>query len=79
MLKNPGKHLKKIVAPAVVTICIACYYAVYGVIIVKLNIPNFIKIIVLIFSVIITAVLISVFIERVREINEGEEDDISKY
>ncbi|MDR1230631.1 MAG: hypothetical protein LBK61_04430 [Spirochaetaceae bacterium] len=45
----------------------------------KLNIPTSVKIMVLMVSVIITILLIVVLIERIKEIDKGEEDDLGKY
>jgi heme A synthase len=73
------KHLKKVVAPVIITIGLIGYHIIYGIVIVKLNIPNIIKIIVLIFSIVITIVVIAVLIERIKEIKGGEEDDLGKY
>ncbi|MDR2738407.1 MAG: hypothetical protein LBB68_01035 [Treponema sp.] len=46
---------------------------------IKLNVPVIIKIIAVIVSIIITVVVIKVLIERIKEINGGEEDDLGKY
>jgi hypothetical protein len=74
-----GKYLKKLIAPVIITICLTCYHVIYGIVIVKLNIPNIIKIIALIFSIVITIAIIAVLIERIKEIKGGEEDDLGKY
>ncbi|MDR0555039.1 MAG: hypothetical protein LBG76_09625 [Treponema sp.] len=74
-----GKHLNKTIAPVVVTICLIAYYSIYIMIILKLNIPNIIKITFLIVSIIITITIIMVLIERIKEIKGGEEDDLGKY
>jgi hypothetical protein len=50
-----------------------------GVILLKSKMPIIIKIIALIVSIIITIILIMVLIERIKEINKGEEDDLGKY
>ena len=71
-------HKKKIVAPIVVTVLIILYYIFYfGVLIAILEgIWKYaLGLIPLIFSI----VMIKVCIERIKEIQEGEEDDISKY
>jgi hypothetical protein len=47
--------------------------------VIKLNVPVIIKIIAVIVSIIITVVVIKVLIERIKEINGGEEDDLGKY
>ena len=71
-------HKKKIVAPIVVTVLIILYYIFYfGVLIAILEgIWKYaLGLIPLIFSI----VMIKVCIERIKEIQEGEEDDLSKY
>ena len=67
------------VAPVIVVICIVSYYFMGVNILTKLDVPNIIKIIALAFSIIITIVFILVLIERIKEIKQGEEDDLSKY
>ena len=74
-----GKHFKKIISPVIITICLIGYYIIYGTVIAKLNVPNIIKIAALIFSIIITIVTIMVLVERIKEIQRGEEDDLGKY
>ena len=69
---------KKILAPMIVTVIMIVYFIVYfGFLITLLDgIWKYaLGIIPLIFSV----VMVKVCIERIKEIKEGEEDDISKY
>ena len=69
---------KKILAPIIVTVIMIVYFIVYfGFLITLLDgIWKYaLGIIPLIFSV----VMVKVCIERIKEIKEGEEDDISKY
>jgi hypothetical protein len=73
------KYFKRIIAPVIITICLIGYYIVYGTVIAKLNVPNIIKIVALVFSIIITIVTIMVLVERIKEIQRGEEDDLGKY
>ena len=73
------EHGKKMIAPVVITVILSAYYCGIAVIMLKFNIPLLFRILTIIFSVGITAVLIYVLIERIREINKGEEDDIGKY
>jgi divalent metal cation (Fe/Co/Zn/Cd) transporter len=71
--------MNKKIAPAIVSMCLIGYYALIGIGLVKLNIPYIIKIIALIISIIITVIVIMVLVERLKEINGGEEDDLGKY
>ena len=72
-------HGKKMIAPVVVVLCIMLYYAIGIYTLIKTDISNIIKIIAVILSILITVVLIKVLAERVKEIKEGEEDDLGKY
>ena len=69
---------KKMVAPIVVTIIMLPYYIVYFGFLVSL-VEGIFKYVLGIIPIIFAAVLIKVCIERIKEIKEGEEDDISKY
>ncbi len=71
-------HGKKMIAPIIITVLLVLYYVVYfGVLIATLDgIP------VLLLGIIplgLSAVLVKVCIERIKEIKEGEEDDIGQY
>ena len=71
-------HKRKMIAPIIVTVIMVLYYAVYfGFLISMLGgIWTYVfGIVPLIFS----AVTVKVCIERIREIQKGEEDDLSKY
>ena len=78
--KGIKKYFNKKIAPVIVSICLVGYYVLLvGLILIKLNIPNIIKIIALIVSIIFTVIIIIVLVERIKEINGGEEDDLGKY
>ena len=77
--KGVGRHLNKIIAPIIVALCLIAYYIIYGIIIIKVNIPSIIKIIGLSGTIIISAVIIMMLVERIKEIKGGEEDDLGKY
>lgn len=71
-------HGKKKIAPIVITAIILIYYGVYfGVLI--LILPPILKIIIGIVPLLLAAVMLYVCIQRLKEIDGGEEDDISKY
>ena len=71
--------MNKKVAPVIVSLCLIGYYLVAIFSLVKLNIPFIIKLAIIILSIIVTFVIIKVLIERIKEINGGEEDDLGKY
>jgi uncharacterized membrane protein len=73
------KHMKKMIAPVIVSLCLICYYLLAGFALFKFSFPNSIKLTVLIASIIGIVVIIMVLIERLKEINKGEEDDLGKY
>jgi uncharacterized membrane protein len=73
------KHRNKKIAPVIVAICLIGYYITGAIILSKLNFPNMVKVIVLSVSVVITVMIIMVLVERIKEINGGEEDDLGKY
>lgn len=66
------------IAPIVVSIIIILYYVVYfGILIALLD--GVWKYVLGIIPIALSAVMVKVCIERINEIKEGEEDDISKY
>ena len=71
-------HKKKMVAPIIVSVFVILYYVVYFGLLISL-LEGVWKwtfgLIPLIFSVLI----VKVCIDRIKEIKEGEEDDLSKY
>jgi hypothetical protein len=74
-----NNHTKKSIAPIIVVVCISLYYLGIGIMLWELKIPMLAKIIVLIVSAIIIIILVMVLVERIREINKGEDDDLGKY
>ena len=73
-----NSHRKKMLPPIVISVIIIFYYVVYfGILITLLD--GIWKYVLGIIPIIFSAVMIKVCIERIKEIKEGEEDDISKY
>lgn len=71
-------HWKKMIAPIVVSVIIILYYVVYfGLLITFLD--GVWKYVLGMIPLALSAVMVKVCIERINEIKEGEEDDISKY
>ena len=69
---------KKMLAPILVSVILALYYAVYfGFIIAVLE--GVWRYALGLFPILFTAVLVKVCIERIKEIKKGEEDDLSQY
>ena len=69
---------KKMVAPIVVTVLMVLYYVVYFCFLITL-LWGVWKYALGIFPLLFAAVTIKVCIERINEIKDGEEDDLSKY
>ena len=72
------KHKKKIIAPIIITIIIIAYYIVYFGILIAL-IDGIRKWLLGIIPLALSAVMLKVCIERIKEIKKGEEDDLSQY
>ena len=73
-----NSHRKKMLPPIVVSVIIILYYVVYFGILITL-LEGIWKYVLCIAPLIFSAVMVKVCIERIKEIKEGEEDDISKY
>ena len=71
-------HKKKMVAPIVVTCIVILYYIAYFGFLITL-LEGVWKYALGIIPLAFSGVMIKVCIDRIREIKEGEEDDISKY
>ena len=68
----------KLLAPIIVTIIMVLYYIAYfGLLIWALD--GVWKYVLGIIPIALSAVMIAVCVERIKEIQEGEEDDLSKY
>lgn len=73
-----NSHRKKMLPPIVVSVIIILYYVLYFGILITL-LEGIWKYVLGIVPLIFSAVMVKVCIERIKEIKEGEEDDISKY
>lgn len=73
-----NSHRKKMLPPIVISVIIILYYVVYFGILITL-LEGIWKYVLVIIPLIFSAVTLKVCIERIKEIKEGEEDDISKY
>ena len=72
------KHTKKLIAPIIITILIICYFIFYMWI--GLLISNGItKVLLFVIPLGLIVVSVSMLFERINEIKDGEEDDLSKY
>ena len=75
---NMDSKKKKLLAPIIVTLIMVLYYVAYfGLLIWALE--GVWKYILGIIPIALSAVMIAVCVERIKEIQKGEEDDLSKY
>ena len=69
---------KKMIPPIVVTVLMILYYVVYFTVLVSL-LEGFWKYLLGVIPFVFSGVTVMVCLERIKEIKEGEEDDLSKY
>ena len=73
-----NKHGKKMIAPIIITAITVLYYVIYfGFAIALLD--GLGKLLLGLLPLLLSAIMIAVCIERIKEIKKGEEDDLSKY
>ena len=71
--------MKKMIAPIIVTIIFVLYFFAYAFGITYF-VPNiFVKVLLGVIPAIFGVVMIYVCLQRIKEIKDGEEDDLSKY
>lgn len=73
-------HGKKMIAPIVIAVIVILYYI--GIAFFFINVPDipiFIRILMIVIPLLLSAVMCGVLISRIKEIKGGEEDDISQY
>lgn len=74
------EHWKKMIAPVVITVIIILYYVGIAVFFVKIpGIPAAVKVLMVVIPLALAAVMTGVLISRIKEIQGGEEDDLSQY
>lgn len=74
------EHGKKMIAPIVISSIIVLYYV--GIIVLFIcisGIPLIAKMLMILIPLLLSAVMIGVLVSRIKEIQGGEEDDLSKY
>jgi hypothetical protein len=73
-----NRHVKKMIAPIIITVITVLYYVIYfGFVIALLD--GLGKLLLGLLPLLLSAIMIAVCIERIKEIKKGEEDDLSKY
>ncbi|MCR4651121.1 MAG: hypothetical protein K5662_05145 [Lachnospiraceae bacterium] len=73
-----SEHTKKKIAPIIISVLLVAYYLIYFCFLIAM-LPGIAKILLGIIPLALAVVVIYVCIERIREIDGGEEDDLSKY
>ncbi len=71
-------HKKKKIAPIIITVLVILYYLVYFGFIIAV-IPSGLKLVFGIIPAALATLMIIVCLERLHEIDGGEDDDLSKY
>ena len=71
-------HKKKMIAPIVISIIVVVYYVFYFGLLIAL-LEGILKYLLGIIPLVLSAAMIAVCAERIKEIKKGEEDDIGKY
>ncbi|MCR5507993.1 MAG: hypothetical protein K6F34_04825 [Lachnospiraceae bacterium] len=73
-----NEHDRKKIAPIVITILAVLYYVLYFSVLIFL-LPGVLKVIIGIVPLVFSGVMIYVCVQRINEIDGGEEDDLGKY
>ena len=74
-----NKHIKKIIAPVIVTVLVLIYLIVYGVGAMRAAEMNPLFLFLVLPVALLGAGMVCVLIARIKEIRSGEEDDLSDY
>lgn len=69
---------REMIAPIVITVLSIIYYVVYFGFLISV-VSGIFRVILGIVPIILSALMVKVCIERIKEIKKGENDDISKY
>lgn len=72
------EHGKKKIAPIVITLIMILYYIFYFGLVIAIA-PSIWKILLGVFPVLLIGAMIYVCVQRIKEIDGGEEDDLSNY
>lgn len=73
-------HGKKMIAPIIITVLLVLYYlGIVALFVFEPGIPFGAKLAMIIIPLAVCGVMIGVCISRIKEIQGGEEDDLSKY
>ncbi|SFB29198.1 hypothetical protein SAMN05216249_11770 [Acetitomaculum ruminis DSM 5522] len=73
-----NNHLKKKIAPVIITIIMVLYYFIYFIFLMTIF-KGVARMLLGVAPFLLSMVMIGVCIQRLKEIDGGEEDDLSKY
>ena len=74
------KHSRKMIAPIIITIIFVSYFLISGIsFFIYPETSSAATALISLIALILSGVMISVLISRIKEIRSGEEDDLSKY
>ncbi|MCM1387707.1 MAG: hypothetical protein NC231_10285 [Bacillus sp. (in: Bacteria)] len=73
-------HGKKMIAPIVIAVIVILYYIGIAVFFINVpDIPILFRVLMIVIPLLLSAVMFGVLISRIKEIEGGEEDDLSQY
>lgn len=74
------KHWKKMIAPIIIALLTILYYIGIAVFFTTVSgIPAVVRILMIVVPLVLSGVMLGVVISRIKEIQGGEEDDLSQY
>ncbi|MDD4312203.1 MAG: hypothetical protein PHW41_06945 [Eubacteriales bacterium] len=74
-----NQHQKKMIAPTVITVLLSAYMLTYFFVLLAVPMPVWVKVLVGLIPLGMLGASVYVFIQRIKEIRSGEEDDLSQY
>ena len=76
---DSNNHRRKMIAPIIITGIVIIYYAFYFGLLITFLESTWLKLLLGIIPILLAATMIVVCVERIKEIQGGEEDDLSQY
>ena len=74
------KYWKKMIAPIIIaSIAILYYVAIIVLFAILPGIPDIVRVLMVVIPLILAGLMLGVLISRIKEIQGGEEDDLSQY
>ncbi len=73
------EHKKKMIASIIITVIVIIYFFLYFGVMITLIDSIAVKIVLAFVPALLGVIMVGVCIQRIREIEGGEEDDLSKY